>query len=681
MDCIFFGTVSLEIYTNTRVIGSAVREGWEMAPSNDMLNRTCMDLYEMSTIYVDDDGIWHRPEYPRYTQDLAAPKPFLVPSFDDEIVEVLPSEKKDRKICFDESVYVLEIENRFQLMEPEEIDDDESYEIEIVERSGASECDDADFYLEMIDGEIFYVFETEDDISVDENEEESEQGNDASSASETTNDSRQIIPMQLNIGDMMAPLLDLEESSKHLDAGDFLDDDMDSVRTSEHDESRTNMIICENIESVLDGEKSQTLPKNLNAIMQDGMEVLVDKLESLPSFASVTPDDELQNNMNPSSPSRPLVDNTMATSQQVFESPHESPVRSTPTSILKVNTPSPSKQKKKADRKIKKDKKEKTFTKTFVRVADFDGEHRVYNWEKPTWTNQKLKSTGKGDDIRKGGNLANPITDAAVLIQKGEVKWEKPEWALQNSDSNFSVEDVNAKEELIRKIQDGSMNLRGMRNSRRRLKLSINGDLLAAGNDIVKPITKATIIKKPANINYVANPKILRATSCGSKVWNGESLAAPVTQATSLKKYDWEKPSWVSPQLHSTGAGEILKAGADVTKPVGNNAKVEWEKPDWTKKRTIGRHKSSDLSEMKREYKWEQPSWAKGRIPETETIQEGNSDGEEGIAVLKPTEKGQLARRGANLARPITLLPHLNNETEEKAPPTRTIRRTVSDDF
>ena len=654
-------------------------EGSEMGPSNDLLDRTCMDLYEMSTIYVDDNGIWHRPEYPRYTQDLASPKPFLVPSFDDEVVEVLPSEKQNRKICFDESVYVLEIENRFQMMEPEEIDDDESYEIEIVESSGTTECDDADFYLEMIDGEIFYVFETEDDISVDENE-ESEQEHDASSASETTNDSRQIIPMQLNIGEMMAPLCDLEESSKHLDAGDLLDDDMDIDLLSEHDESKNDVIFCENIESVRQNVQSEPQSTVLPIIEKDDMEALADKLASHTSFATFTPDDELPNNTTPSSPTR-LLENS--------NSPQESPIRSIPTSILKTNIPSPSKSVKKRDKKIKKDKKEKTFTKTFVRVADFDGEHRVYNWEKPTWTNQTLKSTGKGDDIRKGANLANPITDAAVLIQKGEVKWEKPEWALQNSDSNFNsdsnlnsdsnfnAEDVNAKEELIRKIQNGSMNLRGMRNSRRRLKLSINGDLLAAGSDIVKPITKATIIKKPANINYVANPKILRATPGGSKVWNGESLAAPVTQATSLKKYNWEKPSWVSPQLHSTGVGEKLKTGADVTKPIGNNAKVDWEKPDWTRKSKMGRHKSSDLGNMKREYTWEQPSWAKGRKPEKESSIE-----EKGTAVLKPTEKGQLVRSGANLERPITLLPHLSKDHEETIAPTRgPIRRTVSDDL
>jgi hypothetical protein len=39
-------------------------------------------LSDMSTICVDDEGNWHRPEYPRYREALAAPKPFLVPSFD-----------------------------------------------------------------------------------------------------------------------------------------------------------------------------------------------------------------------------------------------------------------------------------------------------------------------------------------------------------------------------------------------------------------------------------------------------------------------------------------------------------------------------------------------------------------------------------------------------------------------
>src|SRR3569623_985447 len=96
--------------------------------------------------------------FPRYFKDLAPAKPFLVPSFDNQVVEVLPSAKANRKIRFDEQILVQEIENRYASMDYEE-DDDDSYEIEIVD-----DDEDADFYLEIVDGEVVYVFETEDDI-------------------------------------------------------------------------------------------------------------------------------------------------------------------------------------------------------------------------------------------------------------------------------------------------------------------------------------------------------------------------------------------------------------------------------------------------------------------------------------------------------------------------------------
>jgi hypothetical protein len=652
-----------------------------------------LDLNEMMSIYVDDDGIWHRPEYPRYTQDLAAPKPFLVPSFDDEVVEVLPSEKQNRKICFDESVYVLEIENRFQLMEPEEMDDDESYEIEIVESTASGGCDDADFYLEMIDGEIFYVFETEDDISVDECEDESDGYDEASSDSETqtTQDSRPIVPMQLNIGEMFIPNLDPDESCKHLDAGDLIDADSDNDLSGELAQSGSNMVVCEtSVSMVPPTDDNPPMDQTSELVMPPTPDDSVSQQISLEKlsvdnelYASFAAGDDVMDSAAMSPPESPPREGTITLSS--FLSPAISPMLSPdasshPRSILKACMPSPTKLNKKRDKKLKKDKKEKTFSKTFVRAADFDGEHRVYSWEKPTWTNQKLKSTGKGDDIRKGANLANPITDAAVLIEKGAVKWEKPEWAVSNRENeDVENDDINAKEELIRKIQDGSMNLRGMRTSSRRLKLSINGSLIAAGNDIVKPITKATIIKKPSNINFIANPKILRATPVGSKLWKGESLAGPVTQATSIKKYDWEKPSWVKPNLHSTGVGEILKTGVDVAKPLSSKANVEWEKPDWTKKRTIGRNNSSAASEAKKEYTWETPSWAKMRMEEEKV--------EERSCVLKPTEKGQLARRGRDLARPITNLPDMvrasecSSDNESPRRSGRNIRRTLSDDL
>lgn len=682
-----------------------------MTPSHDGEDYESLPLDQMITIFVDENGIWHRPDYPRYKQVLAAPKPFLVPSFDDEVVEVLPSEKQNRKIRFEENVHVMEIENRFQLMEPDEMEDDDSYEIEIVEGSGAGAAgsdDDADFYLEMIDGEIFYVFETEDDISVEDEYDSDDSGNssDGSSSdsdSQTSGDGRPVAPMQLNIGDMMAPNLD--ESFTELDTTGVMEisgpsrvhaDTDDNDRSDEmayeqgSDEQTDMTFVADKRECTKTEEFDEDIQPESKNVSEDN-----------DSFHLEVPS-QIPLEINTSSPvpsatiaTAPLVSpprgiNGRATTMGI-DTPPFSPVRTmsgltspgtpgTPRSILKAYAVSPTKSRKK-DKKVKKDKKEKTFTKTFVRATDFDGEHRVYSWEKPTWTNQQLRSTGKGDDIRKGGNLAQPITDAAQLIDQGKVKWEKPEWALQNSEHDDTESDIGAKEELIRKIQDGSMNLPGSRNNKRRLKLSINGSLLAAGGDIVQPITKATIIKKPSNINYIANPKILRATPGGSKLWSGESLAGPVTQATTIKKYDWEKPSWIKPKLHATGVGEKLKSGQDVAEPIATKPNVEWEKPDWAIKRGIGRTNSATQS--KKEYTWEKPSWAKPRLAATE---EGENEEEGGS--LKATEKGQMARKGGNLGMPITQLPQLSSSSTSRSEDfgstpekQRSMRRSKSDDF
>jgi hypothetical protein len=171
--------------------------------------RVVPPLEEMETIVVDEDGIWHRPEYPTYRQALAEPKPVLMVSFENQTIESIPAVKENQKIRFSEDVDVMCIENRFQLMDPAEYEDaDDSYEIEIVEGNGSG-GDDADFYLEMIDGEIFYVFETEDDISVDSNDESSSDGN-AGSASD---------PIQLDIGGLTASAASatqMGESFSHL---------------------------------------------------------------------------------------------------------------------------------------------------------------------------------------------------------------------------------------------------------------------------------------------------------------------------------------------------------------------------------------------------------------------------------------------------------------------------------
>ena len=99
---------------------------------------------------------------------------------------------------------IQEIENRFAYSYPEDEDDD-SYEIEIVEDDG-----DADFYLEIVDGEVFYVFETEDDISEDDSE-ESDEMEDSETETDLEGSPRQ--PLQLPIATMSAPpLLDDDDS-------------------------------------------------------------------------------------------------------------------------------------------------------------------------------------------------------------------------------------------------------------------------------------------------------------------------------------------------------------------------------------------------------------------------------------------------------------------------------------
>lgn len=608
-------------------------------------------LDKMRSLIIDDDGFWHRPEYPEYKLDLAAPKPFLVPSFDKGVVEVLPSEKQNRKICFVEEVSVLEIENRFQMMEPDEMDDDESYEIEIVEGSGEGNGqDDADFYLEMIDGEIFYVFETEDDISVSDEENDSDESSDSSSSTSEsemqTPSGGPIAPLQLNFGELIAPTLD--------DSMVLLDTTFDMVEVSVKEEKK----MSEGVESQpIENEK----PQNGNGETSN----------------VVTHPDESD---SPDRGPKPSIGG--------FDTPPGSPDRlpcgafspsppTTPKSILKIpaspGVSSPSKAKR--DKKLKKEKtnkKEKTFSRTFVRAADFDGEHRVYSWEKPTWANQQLKSTGKGDDIRQGANLSGPITDANKLIKSGKVKWEKPEWARCGDESD-RADDLDAKEELIRQIQDGIVSLPGLQHNKRRLRLSVNGSVLAEGGDIVKPITKATIIRKPANINHIANPKILRATPGGQKLWNGENLAGPVTQATNVKKYGWEKPSWVKAKLNPTNSSENVKAGQEVV-PAENESSITWEKPDWAKKRGVSRGHSEIGFASKKEYSWEKPSWAKSRI-------NGTADNpRETSTTLKPTDKGQLALQGGKLEKPITFLPHMNGSSVESQPDKEKpgVRRTKS---
>jgi hypothetical protein len=56
-------------------------------------------------------------------------------------------------------------------------------------------------------------------------------------------------------------------------------------------------------------------------------------------------------------------------------------------------------------------------------------EIREYYWEKPDWINSHLRPTEKGKLLKEHGDLSNPVTHAALLVESGVVEWVKPEWA------------------------------------------------------------------------------------------------------------------------------------------------------------------------------------------------------------------------------------------------------------
>ena len=128
-------------------------------------------------------------------------------------------------------------------------------------------------------------------------------------------------------------------------------------------------------------------------------------------------------------------------------------------------------------------------------MADDD---RDLSWQKPDWTkNLKLRSTGKGDAVKTGGNLAAPITN----LPHQKEAFEKPEW----------TGDVQAKE--------------GTR---------VQGDL-------AKPITslphvdgaKDLSFKKP---DWTTN-KTLNETKKGSALKDGQEIARPIGGIKNVDDY------------------------------------------------------------------------------------------------------------------------------------------------
>jgi hypothetical protein len=58
-----------------------------------------------------------------------------------------------------------------------------------------------------------------------------------------------------------------------------------------------------------------------------------------------------------------------------------------------------------------------------------DDQEQDISWKKPDWaTGNKLKSTGKGQQMMTEGNLASAITNLPHSKGEGEGNFSKPEW-------------------------------------------------------------------------------------------------------------------------------------------------------------------------------------------------------------------------------------------------------------
>jgi hypothetical protein len=224
---------------------------------------------------------------------------------------------------------------------------------------------------------------------------------------------------------------------------------------------------------------------------------------------------------------------------------------------------------------------------------------RRLQWEKPSWTQAKLKTTVKGTQVRKGKTLAAPITFIPKKVNEGLE--EEEEEADDNNPSKGALMEGAIKMVMMPKVKKHHANL----------KFTGNGARIRDGRKIEKAINPKVQNKEEVKI-WGADPEELKLTPRGLTVKKGKNLAETITDATQQKKYAFEKPDWTktipSKHLKHTQSGEALKEGQDLT-----------DRPA--------------MATQQKKYEFEKPSWT--------------------MAKLKSTDKGGKLKTGENLAKPI----------------------------
>lgn len=147
---------------------------------------------------------------------------------------------------------------------------------------------------------------------------------------------------------------------------------------------------------------------------------------------------------------------------------------------------------------------------------------------------EDLKLTPRGYKLRKGKNLAEPVT----FPKKEKHKFDhtiKPAKTLSRTKSGEELLIKGNLAKPITKATEQSLFEKPEWTKKKALKATDKGEKLKSGATLAGPITQATQQQR-MNVNLEANPAFLKMTDTGDLVREGASLAGPITQAPHINK-------------------------------------------------------------------------------------------------------------------------------------------------
>lgn len=88
------------------------------------------------------------------------------------------------------------------------------------------------------------------------------------------------------------------------------------------------------------------------------------------------------------------------------------------------------------------------YTKEEVDLRHAELIKREYGWLTPDWVGSPLRPTPHGKLLKIKGDLASPVTDVQVLLEKAEIGWQKPEW------TNAKLRKTPSGKQILEEVQD-----------------------------------------------------------------------------------------------------------------------------------------------------------------------------------------------------------------------------------